>query len=172
MHAKSEFRFRDYETPCRLWLGQINRNGYGFFEVREKGRKRKVMAHIAYYELRFGPVPKGEFLDHLCRNRSCIEHTEPVSPRVNTLRGEGPTATNARKTHCIRGHELPPKHNGRRTCLVCRRLKRTDPRQLELLLTDESTPAVVCALTPSRDRGLISSVQSRPAHSRSTRVTI
>lgn len=46
------------------------------------------------------------------------EHLEPVTPRVNTLRGAGVTAVNARKTSCKRGH---PFANGRRVCHQCRR---------------------------------------------------
>ena len=47
-------------------------------------------------------------IDHLCRNRRCVnpEHLEPVSRGENVLRGDGHSARNARKTHCIRGHEF------------------------------------------------------------------
>jgi hypothetical protein len=76
-----------------------------------------------------GPIPEGKQLDHLCRNRACInpEHLEPVTAKENILRGESFSAKNARKTHCIHGHELSGdnlrilKHG--RVCLECRRTK-------------------------------------------------
>lgn len=54
----------------------------------------------------FQPIPDGLVLDHLCRNRACINpnHLEPVSTRVSILRGEGVMARHARKTHCPHGH--------------------------------------------------------------------
>jgi hypothetical protein len=47
------------------------------------------VAHRAYYEERYGPLPSGVQLDHLCRTPACVnpEHLEPVSARINTLRG-------------------------------------------------------------------------------------
>lgn len=67
----------------------------------------------------------------LCQCGCCVNpaHLEPVTPGENVLRGEGPSGTNARKTHCSRGHELaganvyhPPKRPRKRECLICRRL--------------------------------------------------
>lgn len=51
-------------------------------------------------------MPAGLGLDHLCRVRRCVNpaHLEPVTDRVNILRGQAPSAVNAAKTHCIRGH--------------------------------------------------------------------
>ncbi len=53
-----------------------------------------------------GQIPSGLTLDHLCRVRNCVNpaHLEPVTHRENTLRGDGVTAINARKTSCHRGH--------------------------------------------------------------------
>jgi hypothetical protein len=108
-----------------MWVGSFNRNGYGRY--REGGRY--VMAHRAAHELRAGKkVRKGLVVDHLCRNRACIEHTEAVSPKVNTLRGEGPTAANARRTHCekhgcrlVRSACGPPGTKRQRRCPECAR---------------------------------------------------
>lgn len=72
-------------------------------------------------------------IDHLCRNRACFnpDHLEQVTNQTNILRGEGATATNARKTHCIRGHELvgtnliASRTNGR-SCRICRNERRRE----------------------------------------------
>lgn len=73
-----------------------------------------------------GPIPEGMDLDHTCRNRGCVnpEHLEPVTTQVNTLRGIGPTAENARKTHCKHGHPLEGDNlyvdpEGKRKCRAC-----------------------------------------------------
>lgn len=103
-------------TACRVW------NGYGQFRVAGK----TVYAHRFAYELLVGPIPDGLELDHLCRNRACVNpsHLEVVDSRTNTLRGDGPAAQNARKTHCAHGHELTLENiwrSGRnsRLCRAC-----------------------------------------------------
>ena len=74
------------DTPCWLWTGRQNRNGYG--RLRLNGRE--PVAHRAAWECVIGPVPNGLLLDHLCRVRLCCrpDHLEPVTPLVNTMRGE------------------------------------------------------------------------------------
>jgi len=74
-----------YETPCWLWQRCCNRSGYG--KIRGDGRSRG--AHQFYYEKARGPVPPGLNLDHLCRQRACVnpDHLEIVTSAVNTQRG-------------------------------------------------------------------------------------
>jgi hypothetical protein len=97
-------------------------NGYGQLRVHGKVRK----AHRVVWEQANGPIPPGLVLDHLCRNKACIniDHLELVTNRTNVLRGVGRTAINARKTTCPRGHPL--EHNnlckrsdGTRSCRIC-----------------------------------------------------
>ena len=108
---------------CWVWKGHLCR-GYGQFCLHGK----RQPAHRAVYEALVGPVPDGLVIDHLCRNRACVNpsHLEAVSFRENVLRGVAPSAQNARKTHCIRGHKLPDKPQ--RRCLACRRQRYREGR--------------------------------------------
>lgn len=112
-------------SGCVLWLGHVNGNGYGQISV---GKRRKLAAHRAAYEHRFGSVPEGHVLDHLCRVRSCInpEHLEAVTTRENILRGISPSALRAKQTHCVHGHPLSGDNLrisalGQRQCRECNR---------------------------------------------------
>ena len=92
--------------PCWQWLGARTgaQTGSGYGEINVQGRHHLV--HRLVYQMLVGSIPNGLTLDHLCRNTSCCNpsHLEVVSQRENTLRGKGPSALNATKTHCLRGH--------------------------------------------------------------------
>lgn len=70
---------------CLVWMGQLNGDGYGVLSVGNK----YVRAHRQSWENANGPVPDGLELDHLCRNRACVEpnHLEPVTTGENVRRG-------------------------------------------------------------------------------------
>ena len=111
-------------TGCWLWTASKDGNGYGLFSGRPGGAS--IRAHIWSYEYHVGPVPDGLQLDHLCRKRACVnpEHLDPVTSRVNSLRGDTVYAANAAKTHCKRGHEFTPENThittqGSRSCKTC-----------------------------------------------------
>ena len=109
---------------CWEWLGSKNDKGYGFIGLRSGV---SAPAHRVAYELHYGPVPDGLEIDHLCRNRGCVnpDHLEAVSHRVNVLRGVSPHARNARKTHCKFGHPFDEANTGidvrgDRYCRICK----------------------------------------------------
>ncbi|MFF0736871.1 HNH endonuclease signature motif containing protein [Streptomyces chartreusis] len=87
----------EQENGCLTWQAQLSVGGYGVFCVR---KPKKMYAHRFAYELLVGPIPDGLELDHLCRNRSCLNvcHLEPVTHAEN--RGRTPP-----KRHCPNGHE-------------------------------------------------------------------
>ena len=126
------------ENGCLVWVGTISHYGYGILIVRENGHSYRRYVHRLVWEHFNGPVP-AQTLDHLCRNRACFYpgHLEPVSSRENSLRGVGPSAQNARKTHCPRGHEYDQteaRPNGRcaRICGQCRSARRRHNRLVRL----------------------------------------
>jgi hypothetical protein len=116
---------------CLLWPGFIDRDGYG--RVYWQGRQH--LAHRVAWELARGAIPAGLQIDHVrdrgCRYRSCInlDHLEAVTPAINVLRSNAPTALNASKTHCEHGHEFDLMNTywiargarGERQCRACRR---------------------------------------------------
>ncbi len=109
-------------SGCVLWIGNVSHGGYGQVNIN----KRQTYAHRAAYECRYGPIPEGLQLDHLCRTRCCINpaHLEPVTPKENSVR------RTRLITQCAKGHEysrentrLRTRTDGRlfRSCLQCAR---------------------------------------------------
>jgi hypothetical protein len=74
---------------CWEWTGTVKPNGYANFQV--PGRRSPANAHRWLWEQLVGPIAKGLDLDHLCRNRKCVnpDHLEPVTRRENLRRGIG-----------------------------------------------------------------------------------
>lgn len=73
---------------CWMWVGSLSGNGYGRIQGYVVDASPKL-AHRVAYELVNGPIPEGMQLDHLCRNRRCVNpaHLEPVTCGENLRRG-------------------------------------------------------------------------------------
>lgn len=153
------------ETGCWEWTGYLDKRGYGYFNTGVN--KVPMHAHRWLWIHLNGPVPEGWHVDHLCRRRSCVNpaHMEPVPAKVNTLRGDGPCARHARKTHCIRGHEFTPENtkivkNGR-ACIACIELRKQQQRDRVCTVCgttfkstwDKKTCSPECRRIACRDRG-------------------
>jgi hypothetical protein len=109
------------QGDCWIWTGSLNHKGYGQID--------SGLVHRSAYGLWVGEIDPGLQVDHLCRVRACARptHLEAVTPRVNTLRGEGRAAQQARQSHCLRGHEFTDENTRwegtRRHCRACKRLR-------------------------------------------------
>jgi hypothetical protein len=111
------------------WQAGTNGVGYGLFHPYTTTTNKKVYAHRWSYERRFGKIPDGLHLDHLCRNTICVnpDHLEAVTPAENIRRGISSPAKNARKKVCQNGHSLSDENlyvsptNGYRNCRNCAR---------------------------------------------------
>lgn len=116
------------ERGCWPWQSGLGNGGYGVISYKNK----QYRAHRIAYEVFVGRIKPGLHVDHLCRNRRCVNpaHLEPVTPRVNNERAL-PFLT--LKTHCLRGHAMEGSnvrvYNGNRACGACIRIRqRTRPR--------------------------------------------
>lgn len=128
--ARDKVRFwakvEKQSNGCWVWLGAKYTGGYGSFCLNSKC----VPAHRVSYEWENGPISKGLTLDHLCRNRACINpaHLESLTMKENILRGQGLAAVNHRKTHCPKGHPYDTSNtylvaDGSRMCKACQKLR-------------------------------------------------
>lgn len=112
-------------SGCIEWRGRLDSKGYGSVSYQS----HRMGAHRAAYLVLVGSIPDGFQIDHLCRNRCCINpsHLEAVTKAENIRRSDNLSAVNARKTHCLRGHEFTPENTRmlpgpRRECRACRRI--------------------------------------------------
>lgn len=113
---------------CWEWMATRNQKGYGRFWDGE----HLVAAHRWAYEQLIAEIPEGLEIDHLCKNRACVNpwHMEPKTHRANVL-AIGSAHWSVEKmgrTHCPRDHRLQGANlrpaqlrRGVRACRLCER---------------------------------------------------
>jgi hypothetical protein len=127
-HAKFE---KGAPDECWLWQGAIKDTGYAALSRGGQG-EGIVYAHRLADELDGREIPEGMVVDHLCRNRACVNpaHLEVVTHQVNIRRGEAPSIVIARTGICTRGHVIADDYeergNGKRACRKCIRITNRD----------------------------------------------
>lgn len=105
-------------STCWIWTGGQSSKRYGSF--------RNILVHRYAYEYHKGKIPDGMTIDHVCKQRLCVNpcHLEVVTRWENVRRGNTITGNNERKLCCVNGHEFTeaniyrPKRGGR-SCRTC-----------------------------------------------------
>ncbi len=110
-------------TGCLITTGQLNSGGYG--------------PHRHRWEREFGPIPEGMDLDHLCRNRWCVNtgHLELVTRKENLRRGKGAESSRSDRSKCRKGlHDWTNDNtfidsHGKTRCLQCHKDRQAEYRE-------------------------------------------
>lgn len=109
---------------CWGWLGSKS-GGYGNIRVDNKN----VLAHRWIYEEVVEPIPPGYVLDHICRNKLCINpnHLELVTQAEN-VRRVVPHRRQPFEYVCRNGHTRTLENtyisnDGKKHCYVCRMIR-------------------------------------------------
>ncbi len=117
----------DASGPCWQWMGAGAGKGYGKIGVVVDGKPSYPYAHRVAWEILVGEIPEGKELDHLCKNRRCVnpDHLEPVTRRQNLARSAAVCTLNSLKSSCPQGHPYEGdnliQNKYGRACRECRR---------------------------------------------------
>ena len=107
-------------SKCWEWIAYLDKDGYGKITVKVNNKIKGWLAHRVIYILLKGEIPIGLQLDHLCKNKKCVnpDHLEPVTQLENIKRRLVYT--------CKNGHQYG--HTGfRKNCIECQEISRRRP---------------------------------------------
>lgn len=123
-------------TGCWNWMGSINGKGYAYLwvpdEIRNEkrpGKGRTLQAYRLGWVWKYGPVPRGSDLHHICQNTICVnpDHLEVITRSDHMRKADTICGKNLLKTQCPKGHPYdkentytPPNRKAR----FCRRCER------------------------------------------------
>lgn len=119
------------------WTLVDGRMQIGYRSIWNPEMRHLTYGHRASWLLHRGPLTHGLEIDHLCKNKACVnpEHLEEVSHATNSRRHLGWT-----EAACSAGHAMSGDNvylwRGKRSCKTCneerRRMAMKDPRRARL----------------------------------------
>ena len=109
------------EIGCWIWTAYRDKDGYGQVTIN----KRNLRAHRFSYEEKFGPIPEGLVIDHLCRETSCVnpDHLRAVTTWENLMAkgSKAPAKLQAERNNCEKCGSAYEQLSYQRACRVCMR---------------------------------------------------
>lgn len=94
------------------------------YVMKYLGNYKSGYIHRLIYEEKYGELPKGYHLHHLCDNKLCVnpEHLIPLTAKEHFRLHSIPKAAKYYQslTVCGKGHELSSTNSGKRICKTCR----------------------------------------------------
>lgn len=110
-------------TTCWIYTGTILKEyGQISFYCKDENKYRQKAAHRVSYEYFKEPIPEDLVIDHLCKVKCCVnpDHLEPVTDKINILRGNGIASQNSKRLNCSNcNSEFTVDKKGMRRCDKC-----------------------------------------------------